>query len=342
MSVVKKQKEFNQLQTQAMELFGNKLFDIPVIPTNASNEELLEELTNLEENANNNAQKALLKSISHLSQPVKLELLQLIASLTMTAKANENRLNVQKGGDNEIVEYDEEIPEKKKNAFLSNKSLFYSILGLFIGLTLLYFAHSNLNALQVNFDIQIPGGFLSLLTNPKETGETLVKTVLSNLIKKAGREIEYQTTRACTPQDGSRITALIQTLWDPSGVSKCVVDHGLETAFIEAKRTANEISVTYNFIATCIKVGTGMVSTFGGSTYLIIDGRNNNKISNFIMNTVKTVPGLKQLLTNSDQTLAIEDGSTGGKSKSKRGGRKSKKSRKGKKGKKGRKSRRKH
>ena len=115
MSVATLQKEFNKLQTiseEAMKLFGKELFDIPVITTNASNEELLKELINLEQNADNNAQKTLLASISHLSQPVKLELLQLIASLTMTAQANENRLNVQKGGDNEIVDY--EIPEQKK------------------------------------------------------------------------------------------------------------------------------------------------------------------------------------------------------------------------------------
>ena len=75
----------------------------------------------------------------------------------------------------------------------------------------------------------------------------------------------------------------------------------------------------------------------------LLDGRNNNKISEFIMNTVKTVPGLKQLLPSSEQTLAIENGITGGKRKSKRRKtRKSKKTRKGKKGKKGRKSRRKH
>lgn len=340
MSVILK-KEFNKLQTiseEAMTLFGTELFNISVIPTNASDEDLLEDLKNLNENETNKSFKTLLTSISYLKQEHQLELLHLIASLTMTAKANENRLNVQKGGDNEIVEYDEELPEKKENKFLSNKSLFYSILGLFIGLTLLYFAHSNLDALKVNYDIQIPGGFLSLLTNPKETGETLVKTVLSNLIKKAGSEIEYQTTRACTPQDGSSITALIQTLWDPSGVSKCVVDSGLETAFIEAKRTANEMSVTYNFVAKCIQVGTGMVCGFGASTYRIIDGRNNNKISKFIMNTVKIVPGLKQLLPSSNETLAIED-VRGGKRKSRKRGRKSKKSRKGKKG---RKSRRKH
>lgn len=338
MSVVKKQKEFNQLQTQAMELFGNKLFDIPVIPTNASNEELLEELTNLEENANNNAQKALLKSISHLSQPVKLELLQLIASLTMTAQANKNRLNVQKGGDNEIEEYDEEIPEKKKNAFLSNKSLFYSILGLFIGLVLLYFAHSNLDALKVNYDIQIPGGFLTLLKNPTETGGTLVNNVLSNLMERAASEIKSQTTRACTPQDGSSITALIQTLWDPQGVSKCAVDTGLETAFTEAKRTASEMTVTYNFIVKSVQVGTGMVCGFGASTYRIVDGNYDGKITQFIMDTVKAVPGLKQLLPSSKEPLAIEY--SGGKRKSKkaRKGRKSKKARKGRKSKKSRKA----
>lgn len=338
MSISKNQKEFNQLQTQAMELFGNKLFDIPVIPTNASNEELLEELTNLEENADNNAQKTLLTSIRHLSQPVKLELLQLIASLTMTAQANENRLNVQKGGDNEIVEYDEEIPEKKKNAFLSNKSLFYSILGLFIGLALLYFAHSNLTALKENYNIQIPGGFLTLLKNPTETGGTLVNNVLSNLMERAASEIKYQTTRACTPQDGSSITALIQTLWDPQGVSKCAVDTGLETAFTEAKRTASEMSVTYNFIVKSVQVGTGMVCGFGASTYRIVDGRNNNEITKFITNTVRKLPGLKQLLSTSDQ-LAIEN--RGGKRKSKkaRKGKKSKKARKDKKGGKSKKSR---
>lgn len=343
LSSMNKHGELQKLSEDAMNLFGNELFNMPVISTDASNEELLAELTSLENNADNNAQKTLLTSISHLSQPVKLELLQLIASLTMTAKAN--ILTVQEGGDDELVDYDEELPEQKKNKFLSNSSLFYSILGLFIGLTLLYFAQSNLNALKENYDIQIPGGFLSLLTNPKETGETLVKTVLSNLLKKAGSEIEYQTTRACTPQDGSSITALIQTLWDPSGVAKCVVDTGLDTAFIEAKRTAGEMSVTYNFIAKCIQVGTGMVSTFGGSTYYILDGRNDNKISRFIMDTVKRVPGLNQLLPSSESRFAIEDSSTGGKRKSKRKTRKSKKTRKGKKGKKGkkgRKSRRKH
>ena len=343
LSSMNKHGELQKLSEDAMNLFGNELFNMPVISTDASNEELLAELTSLENNADNNAQKTLLTSISHLSQPVKLELLQLIASLTMTAKAN--ILTVQEGGDDELVDYDEELPEQKKNKFLSNSSLFYSILGLFIGLTLLYFAQSNLNALKENYDIQIPGGFLSLLTNPKETGETLVKTVLSNLLKKAGSEIEYQTTRACTPQDGSSITALIQTLWDPSGVAKCVVDTGLDTAFIEAKRTAGEMSVTYNFIAKCIQVGTGMVSTFGGSTYYILDGRNDNKISRFIMDTVKRVPGLNQLLPSSESRFAIEDSSTGGKRKSKRKTRKSKKTRKGKKdkkSKKGRKSRRKH
>ena len=344
-TTMKKDGDLQKLSEDAMKLFGNDLFNMQVISTDASNEILLKELSNLEQNADNNAQKTLLTSISHLSQPVKLELLQLIASLPMTEKAK--ILTLQKGGDdNEIVDYDEELPEQKKNKFLSNSSLFYSILGLFIGLTLLYFAQSNLNALKENYDIQIPGGFLSLLTNPKETGETLVKTVLSNLLKKAGSEIEYQTTRACTPQDGSSITALIQTLWDPSGVAKCVVDTGLDTAFIEAKRTAGEMSVTYNFIAKCIQVGTGMVSTFGGSTYYILDGRNDNKISRFIMDTVIRVPGLNKLLPSSETQLVIEDGNIGGKIKSRRRKtRKSKKTRKGKKGKKGkkgRKSRRKH
>jgi len=338
MSVATLQKEFNKLQTiseEAMKLFGKELFDIPVITTNASNEELLKELINLEQNADNNAQKTLLASISHLSQPVKLELLQLIASLTMTAQANENRLNVQKGGDNEIVDY--EIPEQKKNKFLSNSSLFYSILGLFIGLTLLYFAHSNLNALQENYDIQIPGGFLSLLKEPTKTGGTLAKNVLSNLVERASSEIEKQTTRACTPQDGSWTTALIQTLWSPEDVVKCVVDTGLETGYIEAKRTAGEMTVTYNFIVKSVQVGTGMVCTFGGRTYYILDGRNNNKITQFIMDTVKRVPGLKQLLPSSDK-LAIEN--RGGKRKSKkaRKGKKSSKVRKGRKSKKARKS----
>ena len=112
---------------------------------------------------------------------------------------------------------------KKKNKFLTLKSLFFSILGLFIGLTLLYFAHSNLNVLKETYDIQIPGGFLSLLKEPTKTGGTLVNNVLSNLMKRAALEIKYQTTRGCTPTDGSWATTLIQTLWDPQGVSKCVV-----------------------------------------------------------------------------------------------------------------------
>lgn len=340
---MKKHDDLQTISKEAMTLFGNDLFNMQVIPTDASNEELLEDLSNLEQNTDNKAQTTLFTSISHLSEPVKLELLQLIAYLTMTAKANKNIPNVLKGGDNEIEEYDEEIPEQTKNKYLSNSSLFYSILGLFIGLTLLYLAHSNLNALQENYDIQIPGGFLSLLKEPTKTGGTLVNNVLSNLMKRAASEINYQTTRACTPTDGSWATTLIQTLWDPQGVSKCVVDAGLETAYIEAKRTAGEMSVTYNFIVKSVQVGTGMVCTFGGSTYYILDGRNNNKISEFIMNTVKTVPGLRQLLPSSEQTLAIENGSTGGKRKSRRRKtRKSKKTRKGKKGKKGRKSRRKH
>ncbi len=332
-TTMKKDGDLQKLSEDAMNLFGNDLFNMQVISTDASNEILLKELSNLEQNADNKAQKTLFTSISHLSEPVKLDLLQLIAALTMTAKSNENS---QKGGeDGDVVE---EIPEQTKNKFLSNSSLFYSILGLFIGLTLLYFAHSNLNALQENYDIQIPGGFLSLLKEPTKTGGTLVNNVLSNLMKRAASEINYQTTRACTPTDGSWATSLIQTLWDPQGVSKCVVDAGLETAYIEAKRTASEMSVTYNFIVKSVQVGTGMVCTFGGSTYYILDGRNNNKISEFIMNTVKTVPGLKQLLPSSEQQLAIKDGSTGGKRKSRRRKtRKSKKTRKGKKRQKGKK-----
>ena len=81
-----------------------------------------------------------------------------------------------------------------------------------------------------------------------------------------------------------------------------------------------------------------MTWSFGGSTFLILDGKNDYKITKFIMNTVKSVPGLKQLLPSSNETLAIED-VRGGKRRSRKRGRKSKKSRKGKKG---RKSRRKH
>ncbi len=74
------EKEFNKLQIiseEAMTLFGTELFNKPVISTDASDEELFEELINLEQNADNKAQKTLLTSISQLSQPVKLELLQL-------------------------------------------------------------------------------------------------------------------------------------------------------------------------------------------------------------------------------------------------------------------------
>ena len=128
-------------------------------------------------------------------------------------------------------------------------------------------------------------------------------------------EIKYQTTRACTPQDGSSITALIQTLWDPHSVSKCAVDTGLETAFAEAKRTASEMTVTYNFIVKSVQVGTTMVCGFGASTYRIVDGKNNNKITKFITNNLSKLPGLNQLLPSSDQ-LAIKN--TGGKRKSKK------------------------
>ena len=157
-------------------------------------------------------------------------------------------------------------------------------------------------------------------------------------MERAASEIKYQTTRACTPQDGSWTTSLIQTLWDPQGVSKCAVDTGLETAFTEAKRTASEMSVTYNFIVKSVQVGTAMVCGFGASTYRIVDGRNNNEITKFITKTVRKLPGLKQLIPSSDQ-LAIEN--RGGKRKSNktRKGKKSSKARKGKKARKSKKAR---
>ena len=127
--------EFNKLHTmdvQAYELFGS-MASMKVIPTDAKDEELLEDLKNLNENETNKSFKTLLTSISFLKQEHQLELLHLIASLTMTARANENMKMGGDGHDN-IVEYDEELPEKKENKFLSNRSLFYSIVGFFIGL----------------------------------------------------------------------------------------------------------------------------------------------------------------------------------------------------------------
>jgi len=292
------------LSEEAMDLFGRELFSMPVIPTDASDEDLLRELKYLEQNVDNKAHRILITSISHLSRSVKLELLHLIASLTMTAKMNSN---IQQGGDDDkIVEYDEEVPERENNNYLSNTQLFISIVGLFIGLTLLYLAHSNINALKINYTIEIPGGFLSLFTKPAKTTGTLVNNVLLNIVTRAEEEIKFQTTR-CFTADNSWVSNTIQALWNPEGVAKCVINTSLETAHIEGKRIAGEVSNTCYFIKWCLFIGTGMVSTFGARTFYIIDGRNDHKISNFIKKTIKLVPGIKYLFSKSEQILAIED-----------------------------------
>ena len=333
--------EFNKLHTmdvQAYELFGS-IASMKVIPTDAKDEELLEDLKNLNENETNKSFKTLLTTISFLKQEHQLELLHLIASLTMTERANENMKMGGDGHDN-IVEYDEELPEKKENKFLSNRSLFYSIVGFFIGLSLIYYAFSNMKALGENVGVFMDKqSFINLFLRPKETAEKTFATIMNNIAARAAEEIKFQASRECGTADGSYISNMITALWNPAGKFNCIYDSSLETTIIEATRTKRELANNLSYIISFARIGTAMTWSFGGSTFLILDGKNNYKISKFIMNTVKSVPGLKQLLPTSEQKLAIEDSSTGGKRKSKRRGRKSKKSRKGKKG---RKTRRKH
>ena len=332
--------EFNKLHTmdvQAYELFGS-MASMKVIPTDAKDEELLEDLKNLNENETNKSFKTLLTSVSFLKQEHQLELLHLIASLTMTARANENMKMGGDGHDN-IVEYDEELPEKKENKFLSNRSLFYSIVGFFIGLSLIYYAFSNMKALGENVGVFMDKeSFINLFLRPKETAEKTFATIMNNIAARAAEEIKFQASRECGTADGSYISNMITALWNPAGKFNCIYDSSLETTIIEATRTKRELANNLSYIISFARIGTALTWSFGGSTFIILDGRNNNKISKFIMNTVKTVPGLKKLLPSSNERLAIED-VRGGRRKSRKRGRKSKKSRKGKKG---RKSRRKH
>ena len=330
--------KLNTIDVQAYELFGS-IASMKIIPTDAKDEELLEEFKNLNENETNKNFKILLTSISYLKKEHQLELLHLIASLTMTSKANKNK-NIKMGGDghSDIVEYDEELPEKKENRFLSNKSLFYSVVGFFIGLTLIFYSFSIMKASGENVGVFIDKqSFINLFIRPRETAEKTFATIMHSIASKAADEIKFQASRECGTADGSYISNMITALWDPSAKFNCVIDSSLETTIIEATRTKKELTNNIYYIINFARAGSLMTWTFSATTYAIIDGRNDNKISKFIVKTAREIPGLKQLLPISNKNLEIEDIS-GGKRKSKRRTRKTKKSRKSRKSKKSKKS----
>jgi len=307
------------------------LLSMEIIPTNATDDQLFAEFKNI-----NMGNPMFKDAFKRLSNEVQTGLLHLIASLTMQSKKRQTR----GGGDDGVIV----LPDidRKPNTYLSNKNLVFSVLCLFFGLFLLITAKNMATSLGAEYGLEITfAGFVGSFLNPLSSATSTIQTIINSLLERSQQEVAYQVGEVCGAAGGGWVSNILTILQGPGEKIVCgltVTEKVMTTEFaLQQAKIVNNISSITNLV----RAGYGIVGLSSGNIALMIEGPDGN-ISRFISN----IPGLKNALrlfgpgSGQPPPLAITDGPTGGKRKSKkaRKGRKSKKARKGRKSKKARKA----
>lgn len=298
---------------------------------------LMEEYEHIQLDKN---EKKIKNIFDKLPPTLKNEILQLIASLTFTARGNYNE--AQKGGDDEIIEI-----SSKQNKFLTNKNLFYSTLCFIFGLSLIYYASVVAKGLGDDLGIDLNfTGFVGLFLNPLKTSGTAINNIINNVLDKTLSEMNYKITNVCSASGNSWIGELLTIFQDPKTKIGCGLEVGFDTMVNEMKNNKIKLLNNIGYITNLVRAGNAIVLTSGSTVLYIVNGKTDGKLARLLQN----IPVVGNFIINNNQ-FAIEDKQehAGGKrrtkitkrktKKTKRTKRKTKKIRRTKKSKKGRKSR---
>lgn len=303
------------------------LLSTEIIPTDATDTQLMEEFKNI--NFGNNPRLA--DAFKRLTNEVQTGLLHLIASLNFQS-------NGQMGGDTDIIEMPD--TDKKKNTYL-NKNLVLSVLGLFFGLFLLLVAKNMATSLGGDYGLEINfTGFVGLFLNPLNSAKGTFQVIVNSLLEQTKDEISFQVERVCGAAGGGWVSNILITLQGPGKQFECALDVGNKIMGSEFALHQTKIANNISSITNLVRGGYSIACYSGAKTALILDGPS-GKISTFI----KNIPGGNMALTilgasdDTNEQLAIVNGGGKRKSKKSRKGKKSSKTRRGRNSKKARKGR---
>ena len=254
------------------------------------------------------------KMLLLVSKKDRMIILKYIAETDLSMKQG-----FQLGGQDEIVPFEKEgaIVEVKRpeKLLFFNYSFIGSLISLLIGIYLFYLVADTLQGFNETYNLNVT--ITGLFTNFKGTIEFIPFAVLKVITSDAIDVMKYRIQTACTSITGNTVSTMLYSFFESTDSASCIQNQSIagiqEVASLSAAQITTSLNMAWRLSAMGTMLITGAVSNIG-----------------------------RLLLDKPKERLAIEDGSTGGKRKSKRRGRKSKKTRKGRKGKKGRKSRRKH
>ena len=253
------------------------------------------------------------KMLLLVSEKDRMIILKYIAETDLSMKEG-----FQLGGENELVPFKEDaiIQVKRPEKLLFfNYSFIGSLISLLIGIYLFYLVADTLQGFNETYNLNVT--ITGLFTNFKGTIEFIPIAVLKVISSDAIDVMKYRIQTACTSITGNTVSTMLYSFFESTDSASCIQNQSIagiqEVASLSAAQITTSLNMAWRLSAMGTMLITGAVGNIG-----------------------------RLLLDKPKEPLAIEDGSTGGKRKSKRRGRKSKKTRKGRKGKKGRKSRRKH
>lgn len=290
--------------------FSKKLSKVKgvTIPSNMTDEDIVNawDILNIPE------KEVFDKMLLMVNKKDKMIILKYIAETDLSMKEG-----FQLGGQNGMVPFQERAIEVKRpeKLLFFNYNFIGSLISLLIGIYLFYLVADTLQGFNETYNLNIT--ITGLFTNFKGTIEFIPIAVLKVITRDAIDVMKYRIQTACTSITGNTVSTMLYSFFESTDSTNCIQNQSIAGIQEVASLSAAQITTSLNMVWRLSAIGTVLVSGAVGNI-----GR--------------------LLLDKPKEPLAIEDGSTGGKRKSRRRGRKSKKTRKSKKGRKGRKSRRKH
>ena len=290
--------------------FSKKLSKVKgvTIPSNMTDEDIVNawDILNIPE------KEVFDKMLLMVNKKDKMIILKYIAETDLSMKEG-----FQLGGQNGMVPFQERAIEVKRpeKLLFFNYNFIGSLISLLIGIYLFYLVADTLQGFNETYNLNIT--ITGLFTNFKGTIKFIPIAVLKVITRDAIDVMKYRIQTACTSITGNTVSTMLYSFFESTDSTNCIQNQSIAGIQEVASLSAAQITTSLNMVWRLSAIGTVLVSGAVGNI-----GR--------------------LLLDKPKEPLAIEDGSTGGKRKSRRRGRKSKKTRKSKKGRKGRKSRRKH